>query len=146
MIRLPYPPSLNRYLRHTGRTYKTKEATDFTRQAALAAKASGVRRIESDVSIAVVLHPKLTKKGKASGTLIDLDNALKVAVDSLNGIAYIDDCQIKHITASVGEPVQGGGLSIAVFSMGQGPASPAHQSELMRQPHPFTALGESLGK
>lgn len=143
MIRLPYPPSLNRYLRHTGRTYKTAEAVTFSRQAAVAAKLAGVGPMESDVSISITLHPKLTKTGQASKTLIDLDNAMKVAIDALNGIAYHDDSQIKHITADVGGPVQGGGLSINVFSMGQGPASPVASSDRATRPTHLSGLDRS---
>jgi len=143
MIRLPYPPSLNRYLRHTGRTYKTAEAVAFARQAALAAKLAGVGRTDTDVAVDITLHPKLTKRGQASNTLIDLDNALKVAIDALNGIAYQDDSQIKRLTAEVGAPTQGGGLSIQVSTMGKGPASPVASSDRATRPTHLCGLDRS---
>ena len=124
---LPYPPSMNRYLRHTGRTYKTSEAAAYVEAVAVAAR--GVQILAGDVALHVCLHPKLTKKGKASGTCIDLDNSLKVLLDALQGLAYHDDCQVKRIVAEVSSPIDGGGLTVQVFSMGQGPASPADRSE-----------------
>lgn len=137
MIRLPYPPSLNRYLRHTGRTYKTTEANLFQCSVAYEAAIAGIELLEGDVCLHMTLHPKLTKKGKASGACIDLDNSLKVALDALQGIAYHNDNQVKRLVAEVGEPVQDGGLSIQVFSMGQGPASPAQQSESAAPAPPY---------
>ena len=120
MIQLPYPPSLNRYLRHTGRTYKTADALSYQRRVSMAGTAAGMKPLQGDVALMLTLHPKLTKKGKASGSCIDLDNSLKVALDALQGVAYHNDSQVKRLVAEVGEPVQNGGLSIQVFSMGQG--------------------------
>ena len=62
----------------------------------------------------VVLHPKLTEKGVASKTVIDLDNSLKVALDALQGLAFSNDRQVKKIALSYGYPVVGGGLSVSV--------------------------------
>ncbi|EMS1813588.1 RusA family crossover junction endodeoxyribonuclease, partial [Neisseria gonorrhoeae] len=47
--------------------------------------------------------------------VIDLDNALKVALDALQGVAYHNDRQVRRIAADyAGEPVAGGGLAVEV--------------------------------
>jgi crossover junction endodeoxyribonuclease RusA len=65
------------------------------------------------VALVVVLHPKMTKKGEASKTVIDLDNCLKVALDALQGVAYENDKQVRSIRLDYGEPLECGGLSIS---------------------------------
>ena len=113
---LPYPPSANRYLRHTGRgTYRTSEANTYRKQAQLAAMMAGIRaRHFGPVAIHATLHPRLTKAGKASETRIDLDNCLKVALDALEGIAFENDKQVRRISLKVGPPIEGGGLTLEV--------------------------------
>ncbi|EPI5870320.1 RusA family crossover junction endodeoxyribonuclease, partial [Neisseria gonorrhoeae] len=45
----------------------------------------------------------------------DLDNALKVALDALQGVAYHNDRQVRRIAADYAdEPVTGGGLAVEV--------------------------------
>ena len=51
-------------------------------------------------------------RGQASKVRLDLDNCIKVALDALIGIAYEDDSQVVRLTAEIGEPVEGGGLSV----------------------------------
>jgi crossover junction endodeoxyribonuclease RusA len=117
-VTLLYPPSANRYLRHTARgTYRTAEANHYREYAKWAALAAGVKILSGDVSLVVVLHPKLTEKGMASKTVIDLDNCLKVAIDALQGVAFSNDRQVKQIALSYGRPVLGGGLSVIVDSL-----------------------------
>lgn len=114
-VTLPYPPSANRYLRHTARgTYRTDEANKYREYAKWAALASRAKLIAGDVSMVVVLHPKLTEKGTASKTVIDLDNSIKVALDALQGVAFSNDRQVKKISLSYGPPMVGGGLSVGV--------------------------------
>ncbi|GFL08468.1 hypothetical protein TUM15749_20550 [Neisseria gonorrhoeae] len=61
------------------------------------------------------LIPKANKDGSASKTVIDLDNALKVALDALQGVAYHNDRQVRRIAADYAdEPVAGGGLAVEV--------------------------------
>ena len=116
-ILLPYPPSLNRYLRHTGRTYRTEEANKYANMAGWIGNEAGLQLHDGPVSVQIILHPKAKKNGNASNTRIDLDNALKVAIDALQGVAYINDNQIEQINARYGAPLPGGGLSIAVSPM-----------------------------
>ncbi|WP_404562177.1 RusA family crossover junction endodeoxyribonuclease, partial [Neisseria gonorrhoeae] len=51
----------------------------------------------------------------ANKTVIDLDNALKVALDALQGVAYHNDRQVRRIAADYAdEPKQGGGLAVEI--------------------------------
>ena len=114
-IWLPYPPSANRYLRHAlRRTYRTAEANEYRKVVEREARLSGAPIIDGPVSIAVTLHPKMTKSGQASKTVIDLDNGIKVVFDAVQGILYENDRQIVRLQASYGLPVAGGGLEIVV--------------------------------
>jgi crossover junction endodeoxyribonuclease RusA len=45
---------------------------------------------------------------------IDLDNALKVCLDSLQGVAYNNDKQITALVVRLGEPVPQGAMSVVV--------------------------------
>lgn len=115
-IRLSYPPSANRYWRIAqNRLYASTEAKAYKKEAALAAKFAGVvEPITGWVWVSVRLHPKQTKSGEASKTRIDLDNCLKVALDALNGVAWLDDSQITTITATLADARPNGGLTIFV--------------------------------
>jgi crossover junction endodeoxyribonuclease RusA len=115
-MNLPYPISANRYWRNfKGRTVRSKEAEAYKGQV-LAENAPNVTT--GSVEVIVTLQPRLTVKGKASKTVIDLDNCLKVILDALQGIAYENDKQIKRISAEYGEPKLGGGLIIQVREFG----------------------------
>lgn len=116
-IELPYPPSANRYWRiFRNRAVLSAEATSYKRVAKGNAISSGVKAPSSDdlLSVVVVLHPKQKKDGTASKTVIDLDNCLKVALDSLQGTVYENDRQIVEIHAAYGEPKDGGGLTVSI--------------------------------
>lgn len=115
IVTLPYPPSANRYLRHTARgTYRTAEATHYRANAARLAIVAGFLPVAGPVSVAVILHPRKTAKGKPSAVVLDLDNCLKVALDALQGVAYQNDKQVKAIALRYGEPVADGGLTLEV--------------------------------
>lgn len=117
VVVLPYPPSANRYLRHTARgTYRTAEANEYRTKAGWLAKAAGARLTAGPVDLTVTLHPKLTAKGRASGTVLDLSNCLKVAEDALQGIAFENDRQVKRITLAYGVPLPGGGLTLEIIT------------------------------
>ena len=74
----------------------------------------GVAPAIGELHVELVLHPRLTAKGEASKVRIDLDNAVKVALDALQGLAFADDAQVVELHASVGEPLQDGGLGVVV--------------------------------
>lgn len=97
-------------------TVRSKEADEYKRIAAHAAFVAGWRVSDGPVHVAITLHPKLTKAGKASATRMDLDNCIKVTLDALNGVAYMDDKQVVRLVAEVGDAVPMGGLSVAIES------------------------------
>jgi crossover junction endodeoxyribonuclease RusA len=114
-VSLPYPPSANRYWRIAmNRLYPSAEAKAFKRTAAVLARSAGIQPTPAPMAVSVTLHPKLTKKGEASKTRIDLDNALKVTLDALNGIAWEDDSQVVGIIARIGNGIDCGGLTVEV--------------------------------
>lgn len=118
-LMLPYPISANVYWRTTvvnGRamTYVSPAAKLYKSEAGWLAKSLGVRVLEGDVSVSYVLHPKLTVKGAASKVRVDLDNALKVLGDALNGVAWVDDNQIVDLHARIGAPVKDGAIAVTV--------------------------------
>lgn len=119
-LKLPYPVSANRYwktraVKNFAQTYLSKEAKDYRKQ--VMRIASDFRVVQGDVSIGLVLAPRLTKKNEANKVLIDLDNSIKVTLDALIGIAYVDDKQVKRITAEYGQPEEGGALYVTVKEM-----------------------------
>lgn len=116
VLHLPYPPSANRYLRHTARgTYRTAEANRYRDEVKrIASGYMGVAWLHGPVYLYAILHPRLTAKGAASKSCLDLDNCLKVVCDALQGICYFNDRQLRHIAISMGEPKEGGGLTVGI--------------------------------
>lgn len=115
ILSLGYPVSANRYWRTCrGRTFRSAEADDYKAAAKLEACRAGVVCTHGPVEIGITLHPKLTKMGLASLLRMDLDNCIKVTLDALNGVAYVDDAQVVKLIAEVGEAKPGGGLTVVV--------------------------------
>lgn len=115
MVRLPYPISANRYWRRSGHfLHVSAEAKKYKHDAQLLALAAKIKPIQGDVFLSVRVSPKLTKKGAASKVCLDLDNCLKVLIDCLIGIAYVDDKQVKKLLAEYADPVEGGGVEVDV--------------------------------
>ena len=115
MITLPYPPSVNRYWRNfRGRMVISAEGREFKIAAGWLCKSVYHKPMDGDVQLTMTLHPKLTTTGKASKTVMDLDNSLKCVCDCMNGIAYVDDSQIVRIVAEIGQAIKGGGVSVEV--------------------------------
>lgn len=91
-VTLPYPPSVNRYLRFSpkGWAYTTKEAKTYKQGAKLRALTQGMRPVtEGEVALSLAVY-RPRKRG-------DIDNVLKVLLDALNGVAYVDDGQIGEL-------------------------------------------------
>lgn len=113
-LHLPYPISANRYWRvYNNMVVRSREATEFKNTVTVVAARSNIKPTINNVTVALILHPKATLAGLASKCRIDLDNAAKVILDALNGIAYMDDKQIIEYSAKIGEPIQDGGLTIS---------------------------------
>jgi crossover junction endodeoxyribonuclease RusA len=110
---LPYPISANRYWRTRvipgksfASTYPSTEAKAYKREVAKIAQAHGVRMIAGPVECEIDLYPHLPLDWKKRAKLdpvwwdmtvqcMDLDNARKVMLDALNGIAWTDDSTIR---------------------------------------------------
>lgn len=111
-LTLPYPPSTNRIWRRAGnRTIKSDAAKKYQRDAAMKALISGVTRVSGPIRLDVTLHPKKPlRASKNDVRCIDLSNSVKCAEDALNGVAWIDDKQIKELVARIAHPIEGGAL------------------------------------
>lgn len=91
-MRLPYPPQANHlYTVARGRKILTQAARDYKEACGWEAKAQGAIQIAGPLKVMVDVY-----RPRRSG---DLDNVLKVLMDSLTGICWQDDSQIVEITA-----------------------------------------------
>lgn len=91
-LTLPYPPSANRYWRNfNGRMVTSDEARAYKSEVMYTCLQQDIEMLEGDISLTVKVY-----RPRKSG---DLDNRLKVSLDSLNGIAYRDDSQIVELHA-----------------------------------------------
>ena len=116
VLNLPYPVSANRYWRiWRNKAVRSAEATAYKSVVRRIAQEAGAVPSEGSVAVCLRLIPKANKDGSANKTVIDLDNALKVTLDSLQGVAYHNDKQVRRIVAEYGsEPVVGGGLAVEI--------------------------------
>ena len=110
---LPYPVSVNRYYRRSGHEiHRSKEADEYRDTVKWLAKCEQIKLHDGDYSLELELHPRQNKDGSASGNVIDLDNALKVALDALEDVIYKNDNQVKQLSIRYGKPVIGGALTV----------------------------------
>jgi crossover junction endodeoxyribonuclease RusA len=121
-LRLPYPVSANRYWRHAivcnrAQTYLSKEAKEYKAEVAILAKAAGLTiPLDGRVAWRIQLFPKqpldFAKRAARNPDFwdddvmcMDLGNCEKVLADALNGIAWVDDKQIRRTVLERFEPV-----------------------------------------
>lgn len=90
---LPYPPSANRYWRNVkGRMVVSANARAYKEEVGWMVKAKVKEPMPGDIYVRVrIFRPR--KIG-------DLDNTLKVLLDALKGIVFIDDEQVVEIRAN----------------------------------------------
>lgn len=112
-ITMPYPISTNRYYR-TFRNVTTlsKEGRLFKQRVRLANLR--IKPTLDDVVLNITLHPKQKKDGGAYNQIIDLDNGLKCILDSLIGVVYHDDKQVKGLHVDYGSSKVGGAATVLV--------------------------------
>ena len=142
MIRLtlPYPVSSNRYWRPVpiGKhvtIVPTKEAKQYRKDTANLCLAQGVLRpIAGRVAIDVKLYPhrpldwqkRMRLQGAAwddSVQCIDIDNANKVLLDALKGVAIDDDKWVRRLTSERMEP-DGGEARVVVTIVAMSGSTP----------------------
>ena len=112
---LAYPPSTNRLVRLAhGIAYKPKPVRDWTKDAVQRLRAAGAKLADGAVAVDVLLHPKATKHGRPFKRRIDLDNAIKAALDACQGVCFVDDRQVISLSAAVGEALPCGGLTVLI--------------------------------
>lgn len=113
----PYPISINTYYRKYNNIITiSKKGREFKNYMKL--MYSTILPFEHDVMVDIVIHPKLKKNGDPYIKVIDIDNGLKCILDSMNGISYVDDKQIKKLTIDVlGEAKESGGTTIVVTEL-----------------------------
>lgn len=149
-LTLPYPISANRYwqtrvirkgAQSMAMTYVSAEAKAFKEKVGWLAKAAGVRApILGRVAIAYILHPHCPQDAHRRAKrdpftwddtvqCIDLDNAQKVLLDALKGVAIEDDKWVRRITAERGMPVEGGRLVVTITPMHASPVQ--EQTDLL---------------
>ena len=121
-LTLPYPVSANLYWRTAVvggkvRTYRSKDANEYRHAVQWFGKEERVKPHDGDCSIELIVHPRMTVNNKASRIVIDIDNAIKVTLDALEGVLYHNDNQVKELSASYGEPVTGGALTVIAKRM-----------------------------
>lgn len=116
-IFLPYPPSANRYWRNfRGRMVRSKQATAYRQTVRDAGAALGLTGRDGPLSVRIWLHPRKTVTGRASKVCLDVDNCVKVVLDSLQGVAYVNDRQVRRLEVSIqdDDPRDGGALVVEV--------------------------------
>lgn len=87
---LPYPPTANKYWRNVnGRMVKSKEAREY--QQGVQSELIGIEPLTGDLKVWLTFY-RPRKRG-------DLDNLIKIVLDSLEGAAYNNDSQIAVIEA-----------------------------------------------
>lgn len=149
-LTLPYPISANRYWQtrvirkgdqSMAMTYVSAEAKAFKEKVGWLAKAAGIRApILGRVAISYTLHPHCPQDAHRRAKrdpytwddtvqCIDLDNAQKVLLDALKGVAIEDDKWVRKITAERGMPVEGGRLVVTITPIQTAPAQ--QQTDLL---------------
>jgi crossover junction endodeoxyribonuclease RusA len=147
VLTLPYPLSANRMWRAItipGRTMMapTKEAKAYKADVARICAAAGIRApLAGRLAIAVRLFParpqdwarRMRKLGPAwhnDVRCIDLDNANKVLLDSLKGVAFDDDKWVFRLQCERMEPDEHGArVIVAITQM----AAPVAQASLLKE-------------
>ena len=92
-LTLPVPPSVNNWTRALGRgrQVKTRAARDYMARVATICQAAKVRPYREPVRVTFTWY-----RARRAG---DLDNRLKVGLDSLCGYAFGDDRWVEEIIA-----------------------------------------------
>lgn len=114
-VHLEYPVGANRLWKMArGRMVLSAEARSWKEAAAWEASRIFDRPMAGNVGVTIIMHPRTNKDGSASQTRLDLDGCIKPTLDALNGVAYIDDKQVNRLFVVLGDPCEGGGLTVTI--------------------------------
>ena len=141
-LTLPYPVSANRYWRSFvprghSRAIVTRsdEAKAYVDEVGWLARQAGIRQpLKGRIELGLVLYPQLPQDWQRRARCnpqtwddtvqcIDLGNCEKVLSDALNGIAWIDDKQLRRIVLERAEPDGVARVEVRITRMAV-PASP----------------------
>ncbi len=115
-LTLPYPPSANRYWRSfRGRVVKSQEARDYQRTVVHLTAGDALDGFPTLLTGAVGLELNFYRPQRRG----DLDNRIKVLVDALQGIAYVDDKQITELHAYLHDDKQNPRAEISAWATGE---------------------------
>lgn len=120
-VTLPAPVSANVYwrtkvIKGIAMTYVSPEARAFKAKVSAAFKDIGITQpIIGRVAVSVTMYPHRPqdweKRARKLGSnwddgvrSIDLDNAIKVTLDAMKGVAFVDDVWVRRIEAERAEP------------------------------------------
>lgn len=89
---LPFPPLLNDYWKNwRGRIVVSREGKRYRLGALVRAKSQGAHVLTGEVCVSLTFYRK-ARRG-------DMDGGLKCLLDSLQGVAYANDSQIRELHA-----------------------------------------------
>lgn len=92
VVTLPEPPSINHYWRVArGIMHLSKDGRRWKNAAHKMASEAGLVPLEGPVAVSITWYRR-----RRSG---DLDNRIKVVLDVLKGLAYLDDKQVVELHA-----------------------------------------------
>lgn len=89
-----------------GRCYTPKKFVDYEREIAKAYLRAGGKKTDHAVEVEILIARSLPKNRKKSieweedTFKPDIDNIIKIILDGLNGVAYIDDTQVVSVKAT----------------------------------------------
>lgn len=109
-VELPYPPSVNKIYRRRkdGAVILHDRVHEWKRRAGWAYKAAGGRLLHGTIRVDIELYrPQHAARS-------DIDNGLKVTLDSMNGVAWRDDDQVALLVVAKLAPSGAGKMVLTV--------------------------------
>jgi len=109
-IVLPYPPTVNTYYTVArGRKILSKRGREFKKAAAVMAQHSyRIKTMCGPLAVSIDLTPPDRRRR-------DIDNTIKPVLDALTeSRVWLDDSQIKELSVSMGQPMNGGECVVTV--------------------------------
>ena len=114
-LELPLPPGTNRIWRvYHGITVLSKEARDFKQKVFMLAKERHLDEPTEDNVVVNILYAPKARKKETNRPMrrMDVDAVIKPVLDSLIGIAYVDDKQVIDVRSRIVDPIEGGRIIV----------------------------------